>query len=76
MTVKQGAVDVHIRTLRQKLGDCGNLIETIRGVRDIGLEMEDETTYTEPRRDYGGSFRDIDLYCGKRCYVPENTIII
>lgn len=25
-------VDVHIRTLRQKLGDCGNLIETIRGV--------------------------------------------
>lgn len=25
-------VDVHIRTLRQKLGECGNLIETIRGV--------------------------------------------
>lgn len=25
-------VDVHIRTLRQKLGDCGNCIETIRGV--------------------------------------------
>lgn len=25
-------VDVHMRTLRQKLGDCGNLIETIRGV--------------------------------------------
>ena len=25
-------VDVHIRTLRQKLGDSGNLIETIRGV--------------------------------------------
>ena len=25
-------VDVHIRTLRQKLGDCGNLIETVRGV--------------------------------------------
>ena len=25
-------VDVHIRTLRQKLGDDGNLIETIRGV--------------------------------------------
>ena len=25
-------VDVHIRTLRQKLGDCGELIETIRGV--------------------------------------------
>ncbi len=24
-------VDVHIRTLRQKLGDCGNYIETIRG---------------------------------------------
>ena len=25
-------VDVHIRTLRQKLGDSGNIIETIRGV--------------------------------------------
>lgn len=25
-------VDVHIRTLRQKLGDCGNMIETVRGV--------------------------------------------
>ncbi len=25
-------VDVHIRTLRQKLGDAGNLISTIRGV--------------------------------------------
>ena len=25
-------VDVHIRTLRQKLGDCGYLIETVRGV--------------------------------------------
>ena len=25
-------VDVHIQTLRQKLGDCGALIETVRGV--------------------------------------------
>ena len=25
-------VDVHIRTLRQKLGDCGDIIQTIRGV--------------------------------------------
>ncbi|MCD7868711.1 MAG: response regulator transcription factor [Clostridiales bacterium] len=25
-------VDVHIRTLRQKLGEAGNLIETVRGV--------------------------------------------
>lgn len=25
-------VDVHIRTLRQKLGDAGNIIETVRGV--------------------------------------------
>jgi two-component system alkaline phosphatase synthesis response regulator PhoP len=25
-------VDVHIRTLRKKLGSCGNLIETVRGV--------------------------------------------
>ena len=25
-------VDVHIRTLRQKLGSAGDLIETIRGV--------------------------------------------
>lgn len=25
-------VDVHIRTLRQKLGECGDLIETVRGL--------------------------------------------
>lgn len=25
-------VDVHIRTLRQKLGDCGSMVETVRGV--------------------------------------------
>lgn len=25
-------VDVHIRTLRQKLGSAGELVETIRGV--------------------------------------------
>ena len=25
-------VDVHVRTLRQKLGECGKLIETVRGV--------------------------------------------
>ena len=25
-------VDVHIRTLRSKLGECGNLIETVRGI--------------------------------------------
>ena len=25
-------VDVHIRSLRQKLGSCGELIETVRGV--------------------------------------------
>lgn len=31
-------VDVHIRTLRQKLGDCGEYIETIRG---IGYRMGD-----------------------------------
>jgi len=31
-------VDVHINTLRQKLGDCGALIETVRG---IGYKMGD-----------------------------------
>lgn len=30
-------VDVHIRTLRQKLGTCGGMIETVRGV---GYRME------------------------------------
>lgn len=25
-------VDVHIRTLRSKLGDCGELVETVRGI--------------------------------------------
>lgn len=31
-------VDVHIRTLRQKLGACGSLIETVRGV---GYKIEE-----------------------------------
>lgn len=30
--VETRTVDVHVRTLRQKLGDCGSLIETVRGV--------------------------------------------
>ena len=25
-------VDVHVRTLRQKLGEAGNYIETVRGI--------------------------------------------
>ena len=32
-------VDVHIRSLRQKLGDCGYLIETVRG---IGYKIGDK----------------------------------
>ena len=31
-------VDVHIQTLRQKLGECGRLIET---VRNVGYRLED-----------------------------------
>lgn len=31
-TGESRTVDVHIRTLRTKLGECGSLIETIRGV--------------------------------------------
>ena len=31
-------VDVHVRTLRQKLGEAGNLIQTVRG---SGYKMED-----------------------------------
>ena len=30
-------VDVHVKTLRQKLGDCGNLIKT---VRNVGYKIE------------------------------------
>ena len=33
-------VDVHIRTLRQKLGSAGNLIQTVRG---IGYKVTDES---------------------------------
>ena len=32
-------VDMHIRTLRQKLGNCGEMIET---VRNVGYRMEAE----------------------------------
>ena len=31
-TGESRTVDVHIRTLRSKLGKAGNLIETVRGV--------------------------------------------
>ena len=34
-------VDVHIRTLRQKLGPCADLIETVRGV---GYKIGEDTT--------------------------------
>ena len=33
-------VDVHVRTLRQKLGTCGALIETVRGVGYRMCEQE------------------------------------
>ena len=33
-------VDVHIRFLRQKLGDAGEMIQTVRG---IGYKMEEKT---------------------------------
>ena len=33
---ESSTVDVHIRTLRQKLGEAGDLIETVRG---IGYKM-------------------------------------
>ena len=33
-------VDMHIRTLRQKLGECGSMIKTVRGV---GYRLEAET---------------------------------
>lgn len=36
-------VDMHIKTLRQKLGDCGRQIRTIRGVGySISADVEDE----------------------------------
>ncbi len=36
-------VDMHIKTLRQKLGDCGRQIRTIRGVGySISADIEDE----------------------------------
>ena len=30
--VETRTVDVHVRTLRQKLGEAGDMIETVRGV--------------------------------------------
>ena len=37
-------VDVHVRTLRSKLGECGNLIETVRGIGyKIGGTDHDKT---------------------------------
>ena len=34
-------VDVHVQTLRQKLGSCGSQIHTVRGV---GYRMEGDRT--------------------------------
>jgi two-component system phosphate regulon response regulator PhoB len=30
--VLERTIDVHIRALRKKLGDCGDFIETVRGI--------------------------------------------
>ena len=36
-------VDVHIRSLRQKLGICGKYIETVRGIGyKIGEKLDEE----------------------------------
>ena len=35
-------VDVHIRTLRSKLGNCGDVIQTIRGVGYKAGEKSDD----------------------------------
>ena len=32
LTVETRTVDVHVRTLRQKLGSAGDMIQTVRGV--------------------------------------------
>ena len=32
LTGENRTLDVHIRTLRAKLGECGSLIETVRGM--------------------------------------------
>lgn len=37
ISVSRGTVDMHIKTLRQKLGDVGSRIETVIGV---GYKME------------------------------------
>ena len=37
-------VDVHIRTLRQKLGESGTLIETVRGVGYRIAEPKEKNT--------------------------------
>ena len=39
-------VDVHIRTLRQKLGECGGCIETVRG---IGYKISGDQTAGLPQ---------------------------
>ena len=31
-SLESRTIDMHVRTLRQKLGEAGNLIETVRGV--------------------------------------------
>lgn len=42
-TGESRTVDVHVRTLRQKLGEAGGYIETVRGYGyKIGLESERE----------------------------------
>ena len=57
-------VDVHVRTLRQKLGDAGNLIETVRGVGyRIGALYEKKNTepYLYTRSCLGTS----DFFCSR-----------
>ena len=46
-------VDVHIRTLRMKLGDCGGMIETVRG---IGYKAVDETNFRRSVHRFAGRY--------------------
>ena len=65
--VETRTVDVHIRTLRQKLGSCGEMIETVRGVgyRIGGTRYEKKNLWEYVCDLHTGYLSHFYLCCGR-----------
>ena len=63
-------VDVHVRTLRQKLGEAGNLVETVRGVA-TGSEHKNEKKDIKPYLSARSPVSAYDIPCSESGHVQQ-----